>query len=200
MPIAAPSETLPSTLTAILEELWQRIASGVNGRWPPWGLPTIATIAPDGPRARVLALRGVEATARRFVFHADARSDKVRELAADPRVSVLFWDPGDAIEARFVGTGVLHHADPTARAAWRNVSPLRRMASAIRSAPGAEIDVSARFVALPADPDDEIAFQHFAVIVVEAIAIDWLWLGPQDMRRARFRWNGTDWSGAWVVP
>jgi pyridoxamine 5'-phosphate oxidase len=200
MPISAPAEALPATLTAVLDELWRRIANGVNGRWPPWGLPALATVATDGPRARVLALRGVDAKARRFAFHTDARSDKARELAVDPRVSIVFWDPVDAIEARFTGTAVLHHGDAMARAAWKEVSPLRRMASAIQAAPGAPIAASERFDALPVDPDDEVAFGHFAVIDVEASAIDWLWLGPQDMRRACFRWAGIDWSATWVVP
>jgi pyridoxamine 5'-phosphate oxidase len=200
MPISAPAEALPATLTAVLDELWRRIADGVGGRWPPWGLPALATLATDGPRVRVLALRGVDAKARRFTFHTDARSDKARELAADPRVSVVFWDPVDAIEARFTGTATLHRGDAITRAAWREVSPLRQMACAIEASPGDDIGASKRFDALPADSDDEIAFGHFAVIAVEASAIDWLWLGPQDLRRACFRWTGVDWSASWVVP
>ena len=46
----------------------------------------------------------------------------------------------------------------------------------------------------------DAGFTNFAVIAVEATAIDWLWLGPQDMRRARFAWTGARWSASWIVP
>ncbi len=32
--------------------------------------------------------------------------------------------------------------------------------------------------------------RNFAVIVVEVTELDWLWLGPQDLRRARLQWTG----------
>jgi hypothetical protein len=112
-PIAAPADSLPRTLPALLEDVWRRIAGGLDGRWPPWALPVLATVSPRGPRARILALRSVDPENRVFVFHTDARSDKVQELTADARVSVVFWDPGDAVEARFTGTATVHCRDHT---------------------------------------------------------------------------------------
>ena len=199
-PIAAPVESLPQTLPALLDDVWRRIAAGLDGRWPPWALPMLATLSPHGPRARVLALRSVDPGERTFVFHTDVRSDKVRELTADARVSVVFWDPGDAIEARFTGTASVHCRDHVAREAWLQVSLLRRMASAIESAPGSVLSVPSRFDALPTTTDDEVALSHFAVVRVRATALDWFWLGPGDMRRAFFRWTDSGPSAAWVVP
>lgn len=199
-PIAAGAATLPATLTALVDELWRHIAQGLGGGWPPWALPTLATVGEDGPRSRVLALRCVDARSRRLEFHGDARSDKVREIGIDPRVSVAFWDPGDAIEARLCGAAAVHCGDGVARAAWQRVSPLRRMACAIDGAPGDELAAAKRFDELPASADSEVAFQRFAVIAVEVAAIDWVWLGQRDMRRARFRWTGADWYGGWAIP
>ncbi len=199
-PIAAPVESLPQTLPALLDDVWRRIVAGLNGRWPPWALPMLATLSPHGPRARVLALRSVDPAERLFVFHTDARSDKVRELRADGRVSVVFWDPGDAIEARFTGTASVHCRDQVAREAWQQVSLLRRMASAIEYAPGAVLSAPSRFDALPTTADDEVALSHFAVVLVRATALDWFWLGPGDMRRAFIHWTDSGPSAAWVVP
>jgi pyridoxamine 5'-phosphate oxidase len=199
-PIAAPIESLPQTLPALLDDVWGRIAAGLNGRWPPWGLPTLATLSPHGPRARVLALRSVDPAERLFVFHTDARCDKVREMRADSRVSLVFWDPGDAIEARFTGTASVHCRDQVAREAWQEVSPLRRMISAIEYAPGAVLSAPSRFDTLPRTTDDEVALSHFAVVRVHATALDWFWLGPGDMRRALIRWTDSGLSAAWVVP
>jgi len=136
-PIAAAPSSLPTSVPGLLDDLWSRIQNGLDGRWPPWALPILATNTPEGPRARVLALRSVDPAARRFEFHTDARSRKVREIESDARVSLAFWDPHDAIEARFTGIANMHCRDEIAQAAWKNVSPLRRMASAVTLPPAA---------------------------------------------------------------
>jgi len=201
MPIGAPADTLPATLPAALDALWGRIGAALDGRWRAWALPVFVSVAEDGaPRARVLALRTVDPAARRFVFHTDARSDKVHDISGEERVALLFFDRDDALQARFDGTARLHHADPVAAAAWRDVSGLRRAACAVDTEPGAPLDVPTSFAALPATQDSDAAFTNFAVIAVEVDAVDWLWLGPQDMRRARFAWTGAHWSSSWIVP
>ena len=201
MPIAAAAETLPASLPALLDGLWSRIARALDGSWGSWALPTLVTVAEDGaPRARVLALREVDVAKRRFAFHTDARADKVRDVAIEPRVSLLFFDREDAVQARFDGVATVHHADPESAAAWRGVSALRRAACGVEPEPGSPLDASQRFAALPATADIDAAFTNFAVIVVEADAIDWLWLGPSDLRRARFAWTGGHWSASWIVP
>jgi hypothetical protein len=200
MPIHAPPGSLPGSLPAVLDTLWQRIGGALDGRWGAWALPSLVTVTEDGsPRSRVLALRAVDPAARRFVFHGDARSDKVRDIASEERVSLLFFDRDDAVQARFDGVARLHHADPVAAVAWRDVSPLRRAACAVEAEPGAPLDDALPFTALPST-DDTAAFSNFAVIAVEVDAIDWLWLGGQDMRRARFAWNGARWSSSWIMP
>jgi pyridoxamine 5'-phosphate oxidase len=201
MPIAAAAGTLPPTLPAVLDTLWARIAGALDRRWPAWALPTFVTVGEDGaPRARVLALRGVDPGTRRFVFHTDARSDKIRDIAGEERVALLFFDRDDAVQARFDGFAVVHHADPVAAAAWRDVSGLRRAACAVESEPAAPLDAPQAFDTLPATADGDAAFTNFAVVVVEVDAIDWLWLDPGDMRRARFGWTGGHWSSSWIVP
>ena len=200
-PIGAPADTLPPTLPAVLDALWTRIEDALDGRWTAWSLPALVTVAEDGaPRARVLVLRSFDRAARRFVFHTDARSDKLRDIAAEQRVAVLFFDRDDAVQARFDGVCHVHHADPVAAAAWRDVSPLRRAACAVEAEPGSPLDAAQSFDALAGAPDADAAFTNFAVLAVEADAIDWLWLGPHDLRRARFAWLGGHWSSSWIVP
>jgi len=201
MPVAADPGTLPPTLGDVLESLWTRIGAGLDGRWPSWALPTLVTVTEDGsPRARVLALRSVDREARRLVFHTDARSDKVREIDGEQRVAVLFFDREDAVQARFDGTCDVHHADPVAAAAWRDVSGLRRAACAVEAEPGSPLDAAQPYATLAAAAGDDAGFTNFAVLTIDVDAIDWLWLGPQDMRRARFAWIGGHWSSSWIVP
>ena len=201
MPIAAPADSLPATLPAVLDDLWGRIGASLDGRWGPWALPTLVTVTDDGsPRARVLALRAVDPAARRFEFHTDARSDKLREVAAEARVALLFFDRDAAVQARFDGTCDVHHADPVAAAAWRDVTGLRRAACAVEAEPGSPLDASQPYATLAATVAPDAGFTNFAVLTIEVDAVDWLWLGPRDMRRARFAWIGGHWSSSWIVP
>ena len=200
-PIATVADSLPASLAQLQDELWTHICNALDGRWLPWSLPVLVTVTPDGaPRPRVLALRAADRAARIFTFHTDARSLKVSDLRSNSRASLLFFDRDDAIQARFDGTAVVHRVDAHAKTAWANVSPLRAHASAVALAPGTPLSSSQRFddLALLSEPTQTI--ENFAVVEIEVDAIDWLWLGPHDLRRARFTWTGRDWSGAWVAP
>lgn len=199
-PLADSPLPAAGRLDALVDDVWQRIARGLDGKWPPWSLPTLATTATaGGPRARVLALRGADAAARTLTFHGDARSMKVSEIAADPRVCVVFWDPTDGIEARFTGEASLHCGDVVSEAAWARVSPLRRLAARSAEMPGAHLAHPVRFDTLPMNPDHD-GHANFAVIEVRVDCLDWLWVGADDMRRATFGWTGAAWAGAWTVP
>jgi pyridoxamine 5'-phosphate oxidase len=200
-PIVAPADSLPGTLDQLRDELWSRIELALGAGWPAWGLPVLVTVAPDGmPRPRVLALRHVDREARRFSFHTDSRSDKVADLRRNPKASILFFDRADALQVRFDGVAAVHREDAVAQSAWRNVSQLRAYGSSVALAPGTPLAAPERFDRLPQVDGNELAFGNFSVVEVEARAIDWLWLGPGDMRRARFAWTGERWSGDWVAP
>lgn len=200
-PIAAPADSLPGALDRLQDELWSRIERGLGGGWPAWALPALVTVTPDGsPRPRVLALRQVDRAARVFTFHTDTRSDKVGDLALNAQASILFFDRDDAIQARFDGVATVHSEDDVAQSGWRSVSPLRAHACAVALAPGMPLPAAERFDRLPKLPANTPASRNFAVVEVEVRAIDWLWLGPHDMRRARFAWTGSIWSGTWVAP
>ncbi len=163
--------------------------------------PTLATAGANGmPQARVVALRGVERERRTLWFHSDRRSAKFAELQADPRASVLFWSPEDAVEVRLAGRVALHVDDPVAHAAWTHASPLSRSAAQIALAPGTTLHAPTPFESLVQEGDPEMAFSHFAALAFVAEALDWLWLGPRDLRRARLTWIGHDWVGHWIVP
>ncbi|GIK88340.1 MAG: pyridoxamine 5'-phosphate oxidase family protein [Burkholderiales bacterium] len=201
LPIAAPADTLPASLPAVVDAIWASAERGVAERWTAWGLPTLATAGANGmPQARVVALRGVERERRTLWFHSDRRSAKFAELQADPRASVLFWSPEDAVEVRLAGRVALHVDDPVAHAAWTHASPLSRSAAQIALAPGTTLHAPTPFESLVQEGDPEMAFSHFAALAFVAEALDWLWLGPRDLRRARLTWIGHDWVGHWIVP
>ena len=201
IPIAAPADSLPAGLPHVLDAVWSALARGVQDRWTPWALPMLATVGSRGqPEARVLALRGADREARTLTFHTDARSGKVAALAGNRQAAVTFWDPGDAVEARFTGRITVHHEDDLALACWQDASALSKSAAAIALAPGTPLTRPTPFGQLVQEGSADMAFSHFAALVLEIETLDWLWLGPRDLRRARFVWGGRDGAGQWIVP
>ena len=201
IPIAAPADSLPAGLPQVLDAVWSALARGVQDRWTPWALPMLATVGSRGqPEARVIALRGADREARTLTFHTDARSGKVAALASNRRAAVTFWDPGDAVEARFAGRMTVHRDDDVARTCWLDASALSKSAAAIALAPGTPLTRPTPFEQLVQEGSADMAFSHFAALVLEIETLDWLWLGPRDLRRAHFVWGGRDGAGQWIVP
>lgn len=63
---------------------------------------TLATSTPDGrPSARMVLLKGADA--RGFVFYSNAESRKGEELAANPRVALVFYWPTIGRQVRIEG-------------------------------------------------------------------------------------------------
>jgi hypothetical protein len=51
----------------------------------------------------------------------------------------------------------------------------------------------------PAPTDAEAGRLHFAVLLLEFHAMEWLWLAAEGHRRARFTWGEAQ-AAEWLVP
>ncbi len=58
-----------------------------------WHLPVPATAGSDGPDARTVVLREVDAGARTLLVFSDARAAKLTQIDALPRGMLVFWSP-----------------------------------------------------------------------------------------------------------
>lgn len=93
-------------LEAVLGGAWALLTRASADRRHPARAVQLATRGADGaPRLRSVILRGADAAARRARFHTDRRSAKVAEIAADPRVALLLWDPRSRVQLRLAGIG-----------------------------------------------------------------------------------------------
>ena len=170
-------------------------ARGVADRRSPFHTPTLATIGRDGaPRLRTLVLRGFDVATRSLRLHTDARAEKVLEIAAEPRVSLHGYDPGQRVQIRLEGRATLHTDDALGDAGWAASRDFSRMCYAIDPGPGMPVGAP-----LPAPLDPEAGRPHFAVIRLEFHRMEWLWLAAEGHRRARFTWGETP-TAAWLVP
>jgi hypothetical protein len=174
-----------------------RLRAGVASAGHPFHWPAVATTGDGGrPQSRIVVLRAFDPDRRTVEFHTDGRSPKVRHLAADPRLCLLFHDPAGRVQVKLTATAALHAGDADAKAAWDRLNPGSRAAYAAAHPPG---------TVLPADADtryppaDEAAFGQFVLVVCHISEIEYLELRPDGHRRARLSWR-TDWVADRLAP
>ena len=182
--------TEPSRPEEMWAQAWQQLSRGKADRRHPARTPTLATIGPDGPRMRSVILRGLDRAAAVLEVHSDRASDKVAEIAADPRVACHVWCPKADLQIRVSGTARLIHADP---ARWQQVPAAARAVYGGTPAPGTRLD-------RPEDHAAEGALERFTAIRITVEAGDILYLGADRHRRVRARRDGDGWVCDWIAP
>ena len=188
-------------LKAVLDHGFDLIVKSVRARTAPMHTPVVSTIGRDGrPRSRVVVLRAFEPESRVLRFHTDVRSEKYHELAADPRIAVLFYDPAEKIQLRVEGHATLHRDDEVGDAAWASSQAMSKLCYATEPGPGYEIDHRDDFY-LPRDrAEAETGRAHFAAVTIVIDELDFLWLGSEGNRRAVYRFNPQQTDARWCVP
>jgi len=167
---------------SIFEDLWSRLVRGVDDPAHPFRFAVIATARLDGaPAARNVVLRRAEREARRLVFCTDARSPKVAQMRADPRVAWVFWDPADKLQLRMESIATLHVGDEIAAAQWALVPAGNRV---VYQSPLVSGQTLSRVHTQP--PPATGGSEYFCVAVCAIRSIDWLVLCEGGHRRARF--------------
>lgn len=190
-------------LAAIESDLWARLARGKADRKSPWHTPVVGTA--DG-ELRVMVLRHVDRSTATLRFHTDARSPKVGAVAVNPRVSVLFYDPGAKLQLRCSGSGQIATADAATDAAWAGSAATSRRCYLAPIAPSSPADVPTSGLPeefeqrFPTLAESEAGRDHFATLTVTLDRVDWLYLAHDGHRRALFTRTGVQWQADWLVP
>ncbi len=194
-------------LDASFEQAWQMLVRGGADRRSAFHTPVVASVDASGaPEARVMVLRQADRAFRLLRFHTDNRTGKVAELARQPAITVLGYDPVGKIQLRVRGTGSIIADGAQADAAWARSALSSRKCYLAAPAPGS--DTIGPTSGLPPafetrDPDDAEALPgrtNFSILLVTVETLEWLYLAAPGHRRARFRWTGSGWSKTWLVP
>ena len=182
-------------LDEIRDELWLRLARAAADRDDPYYTPVFATTT----GLRTVVLRSVDPRRRQLTFHTDLRSDKVAEIEADPRVHWLFYDPRDRTQIRLVATAQVHRNGELHAERWLSTGPANRRDFGSELPPGHPIE---RPIATEPPTLEASApwRDRFGVVVTTVESADWLRLGRDGHRRARFDWSGRGAAERWVVP
>ena len=190
-------------LDKALDHIWSRLEAAVADRDDPYRLPGVATIAPDGaPTVRTVCLRDADRAAWRLRFHTDSRSAKAAQLAADPRVMLLFYDPVEKLQIRASGLAELHRDDETARAAWAVAQDFSRRTYFVEPGPGTPWPEPTS--GMPDDPaafaQQEKGFAVFMPVDVRLGRLEWLHLAARGQRRAAYDRQDGRIAASWLIP
>ncbi|MEM7424260.1 MAG: pyridoxamine 5'-phosphate oxidase family protein, partial [Pseudomonadota bacterium] len=171
-----------SQLETTLETVWRCLADAPLDRHASMRFGTLATSGPRGAEARLVVLRRTDRSTATCEVYTDVQSAKVSELRADPRATLLFWDPGIALQIRLRASATIVAGDRAAEVFKGLPMPARRDYGS-GPPPGTPLGPEA---ASSNDPDPG-AVDRFCIIQFSVGEIETLHLGRDRHRRARFR-------------
>lgn len=181
--------TEAETLTSFLDAVWARLEDGAHGSGP-GKLLMLATARPDGgASARMLILRGADRGAASLSLYTHAASAKVAELTADPRATLLLWDPDAQLQARLRVTIDIEAGDT---GAWEDFGSGTRLNYARDPLPAEPIEAPD---AIAPTPDASL----FRRLDARLEMIDALTLATEPHRRARYHAHD-GFTGEWIAP
>ena len=175
-----------------ISRLWAAIQKEVSSRRSPLWTPTVATIEVSSPKQRTMVLR--EITPYNLVFFTDKRSDKCREISAQPSVSVHSYNSKARTQIQFYGTGLITTDHPKFEQ-WRLKGLNRAMDYATIDNPGTKISNQANV-----DYNLDLAIDNFSLLIVTVQEIQLLRLGDPHKRCQWKRTQTDDWYKEWLVP
>ncbi len=186
-------------LNDVMANAWQLLELGVASRKHGFHHAAVATIGVTGkPRIRTVILRAAEAESGTLRFHTDVRSEKCKDIAANPGVSVVFYDEPSRTQVRVEGVATLHLNDDLADASWKAAQPMSKITYGIMPEPGLAIE-SPDLISMP-EPQTNVewARKHFVVVKVEVQTLQWLYLKQGGQRCAVFDFVAD--TRTWTVP
>jgi pyridoxine/pyridoxamine 5'-phosphate oxidase len=208
-----------SALAQFLQHIWACLEEGAAPGRSPFTLVQSGTIGLDGaPQLRTVVLRQVRSDQNAVWFHSDARSPKVSELRADPRISLLAYDPQSQLQIRLEGVASISDDEAERRRMWTSskahtlvlyacmLTPSTAIASPEMAYPTGSSAVTAHddgATNAPANAAPAITdpgYANFSLIRVSIERFDALHIKREGHQRAMFTYNDSAWQGSWLVP
>ncbi|WP_291747002.1 MULTISPECIES: pyridoxamine 5'-phosphate oxidase family protein [unclassified Limnobacter] len=171
------------------EEIWKTLVRATVDKKHPWRVVGFSTSGPKGPQVRSVILRAVNTGEHHLVFYTDRRSQKMTDIAHDPRVALLFWNPRSNTQLRVCGIAAPQTSELIVNSLWARIPDYARKDYATLSAPGD---------ALPGGDlvyDFDTARANFVVLNVKVLSLELLELKREG--HVRFRCE-LDETGHWI--
>ena len=187
------------------ENLWKTLSRATADKKHPWRVVVLSTSGVDGATSRNIILRAVDVPQSLCTFYTDLRSGKIADVAHDPRVSLLFWNPRSNEQLRAWGVATVVNDSAVLDFHWNRIPDYARKDYATLSAPGAVLTDEPKF-----EPKVDSAFglnslsldslsldsarQNFRLVQVQIHRMDYLKLD----REGHQRFGLSPANGAWV--
>ena len=197
---------IPSSLSTILDTIWQMLSKGALQKHNPLHTATIGSIANQIPQLRTVVLRKTDIVGSTLYFYTDFRSKKVEQLTDNNTLSWLFYHPEKNIQIRAIGKIIIHHQNDFALEQWQFLPTYGRKTYGTTKPPSTPLLYStddlppvwkSPTITLA---DTEYAYTNFAVIACEIHHLEWLYLQRSGHQRAQFDYGNDAWKGRWIVP
>lgn len=191
-------------LADVESDAWMRLQQSTHANGG-FRTATLATLGAAGISLRTVVLRRADIPTKTLFFHSDSRAVKIAEIQENSQVSCLFYDEQSRIQLRITGQGFVHIQDTICDEHWAQLAIPSRKNYLSNYAPGTTLEnpgdglpMHLQGRVLPSAEESEAGKTHFAVLRVEALTLDWLWLSEQGHRRAQFSYEED--TMQWVAP
>jgi len=195
-----------SQLDAAEITAWDLLENGAKSFKQPFHTPVLATVNEEGaPQARTIVMREADRGTRILRGNTDQRAPKARQLAADSRVQLLFYDVDVKVQIRVTARAEILTDGNQRNGAWAASAPGSKVCYLAQGAPGSPHDRPTSGLPDFADQGQrvtndklEVGLENFAIILFHVEALDWLYLDSKGHRRAVFDYVAG--TRSWVIP
>lgn len=195
-----------ATLRRIRAMIVQQLIAATKTHRHPWHLGSVASCEGKRPRSRTVVLRAVQDEPLILRFHTDKRSMKTGQLAANPNVEWLFYEPSTRIQLRVGCSAEVVSSGDEWSHAWEKTSLASRRCYLGPFAPGSITEGASHNLPghlLDRDPTHEESLpgaENFVIVRCAVEELEWLYLKHSGHLRCRFAKSGELWSENWIAP
>ena len=183
---------------ALLHDVWLVLADAVKQRTP-FTLMQLATVGEDGaPKIRTIVLRSFNEASTSLSFITDLRSPKVREITANPCVSLAGFDNERVVQLRIDGRAEIIEDETRRRDFWNALHPHTHILFRSALPPGTVLASPNEMETDDSDP--ATAYARFCLVEIVISHVERLDLSSEPHRRCSFRQGLHGWEGRWIVP
>ena len=195
-----------NNLDKTYSKIWDLLNAGLKNRNSPFHIPVFISGNENKSEARIVVLRGVNKKVGKIWFHSDIRSNKIKTLKFNSKVSLLFYDKSEKIQLRVYGNVKINYKNDLTKKSWKKTAHMSRQCYLVDKAPGSEVTSPTSGLTTEIDnlkytkEESEYGYRNFCVIETFIKSIEWLYLAAKGHRRAYFFFKNDLIEKKWLIP
>ena len=170
-------------LKTLEADIWAQLQRASVDKHHEWRSPVLVTnglvndARANWPEARTVILRAVNINPKQLTFYTDSRSPKVKQLQANPNAMLVFWSKRLNWQLRVKVVVKVKTEGEQVQRTWLKVSQSPSAGDYLSASIPGELLKNITERNLQNKP-------HFAILIADIIAIDWLALNRDGHQRA----------------